>query len=285
MSATQPGQDFGANDWLVEEMYERYQSDPSSVSAEWIEFFKTYSPTTSASGTSAITATTTAPAAAAPKGGTPPVPKSSQARVSTPVASQPAAPVSAPAQPVAQPIAPVVAAQPVAQAAPVVAAQPVVTPPVAQPAPVVAQPATQQVVTPPVAASTSSPTPAQAVVKPAPVLATPDEATIEPLRGVAGRVVASMEGSLSVPTATSVRAIPAKLMIDNRTVINNHLKRGRGGKVSFTHIIAYAMIKALRQMPEMNTFFTELEGKPAIGRPTHINLGIAIDLAKPDGSR
>jgi 2-oxoglutarate dehydrogenase E1 component len=94
-----------------------------------------------------------------------------------------------------------------------------------------------------------------------------------------------MEGSLTVPTATSVRAIPAKLMIDNRTVINNHLKRGRGGKVSFTHIIAYAMIKALRQMPEMNTFFTELDGKPAIGRPTHINLGIAIDLAKPDGSR
>jgi 2-oxoglutarate dehydrogenase E1 component len=94
-----------------------------------------------------------------------------------------------------------------------------------------------------------------------------------------------MEDSLSLPTATSVRAIPAKLMIDNRIVINNHLKRGRGGKVSFTHIIGYAMIKALRAMPEMNAFFTEQEGKPAIGFPEHINLGIAIDLAKPDGSR
>ncbi|NDF43673.1 MAG: multifunctional oxoglutarate decarboxylase/oxoglutarate dehydrogenase thiamine pyrophosphate-binding subunit/dihydrolipoyllysine-residue succinyltransferase subunit, partial [Actinobacteria bacterium] len=91
--------------------------------------------------------------------------------------------------------------------------------------------------------------------------------------------------SLTVPTATSVRAIPAKLMIDNRTVINNHLKRARGGKVSFTHLIGYAMIKALRQSPEMNTFFTELDGKPAIGYPDHINLGIAIDLAKEDGSR
>ena len=54
MSATQPGQDFGANDWLVEEMYERYQSDPSSVTAEWIEFFKTYSPTTAGSVTAAL---------------------------------------------------------------------------------------------------------------------------------------------------------------------------------------------------------------------------------------
>jgi multifunctional 2-oxoglutarate metabolism enzyme len=105
------------------------------------------------------------------------------------------------------------------------------------------------------------------------------------LRGVAARVVQSMEGSLTVPTATSVRAVPAKLMIDNRTVINNHLKRGRGGKVSFTHLIGYAMIKAIRAMPEMNAFFTELEGKPAIGHPEHINLGIAIDLAKADGSQ
>ena len=269
MSATQPGQDFGANDWLVEEMYERYQSDPSSVTAEWIEFFKRYSPTTPGSATPgsatpaipATPATTAAPATSGLKGGTPPVPKSAQAKSSAPVvaqpATQPAAPVSAPAQPVAP-----VVAQPVAQ-----------------------QPATQQVVTPAVSASALYPTPAQVVVRPAPVLATPGEATVEPLRGVAGRVVASMEASLSVPTATSVRAIPAKLMIDNRTVINNHLKRGRGGKVSFTHIIAYAMIKALRQMPEMNAFFTELEGKPAIGRPTHINLGIAIDLAKSDGSR
>jgi 2-oxoglutarate dehydrogenase E1 component len=94
-----------------------------------------------------------------------------------------------------------------------------------------------------------------------------------------------MEASLTVPTATSVRAIPAKLMIDNRIVINNHLKRGRGGKVSFTHIIAYAMIKALRAMPEMNAFYGELDGKPALGTPDHINLGIAIDLAKPDGTR
>ena len=130
-----------------------------------------------------------------------------------------------------------------------------------------------------------NPLPADPVVKPIPTLVTPGASTLEPIRGVSARVVQSMEASLSVPTATSVRAIPAKLMIDNRTVINNHLKRARGGKVSFTHIIGYAMIKAMRAMPEMNAFYGEIEGKPAIGKPEHINLGIAIDLAKPDGSR
>ena len=131
----------------------------------------------------------------------------------------------------------------------------------------------------------NTPTPADPVVKPIPTLVTPGASTLETIRGVGARVVQSMEASLTVPTATSVRAVPAKLMIDNRTVINNNLARGRGGKVSFTHIIGYAMIKAMRQMPEMNAFFAEQDGKPAIGRPEHINLGIAIDLAKPDGSR
>ena len=67
--------------------------------------------------------------------------------------------------------------------------------------------------------------------------------------------------------------------------MNNYLKRARGGKISFTHIIAYAMIKAMRAMPEMNSYFGEIDGKPAVGRPEHINLGIAIDLAKADGTR
>ena len=94
-----------------------------------------------------------------------------------------------------------------------------------------------------------------------------------------------MESSLQVPTATSVRAVPAKLLIDNRVVINNHLARSRGGKVSFTHIIGYAIVKALASMPEMNNGFGESGGKPALVVPAHVNLGLAIDIAKPDGSR
>ncbi|GAA3758136.1 multifunctional oxoglutarate decarboxylase/oxoglutarate dehydrogenase thiamine pyrophosphate-binding subunit/dihydrolipoyllysine-residue succinyltransferase subunit [Plantactinospora mayteni] len=102
---------------------------------------------------------------------------------------------------------------------------------------------------------------------------------------MAARIVQNMDASLAVPTATSVRAIPAKLLVDNRIVINNHLARGRGGKVSFTHLIGYALIKALAEHPEMNNSFAEVDGKPALVRPEHVNLGIAIDLAKPDGSR
>lgn len=221
------GGSFGPNEWLVQEMYERYQSDPSSVDKSWWEFFADYKGTPSLNNSV--------------KSGTPPIPKSQLAK-------------------------------------PVPASKPEII------SPEIAKPITEIKETP-ATTSTTTIKPADPVVKPIPTLATPGAATVEPLRGVAARVVQSMEGSLSVPTATSVRVVPAKLMIDNRTVINNHLKRGRGGKVSFTHIIGYAMVKALRAMPEMNTFFTDLDGKPAVGHPEHINLGIAIDLAKPDGSR
>ena len=221
------GGSFGPNEWLVQEMYERYQSDPSSVDKSWWEFFADYKGTPSLNNSV--------------KSGTPPIPKSQLAK-------------------------------------PLPAAKPeIISPEIVK--------SITEIKETPVSTSTITVKPADPVVKPIPTLATPGAATVEPLRGVAARVVQSMEGSLSVPTATSVRVVPAKLMIDNRTVINNHLKRGRGGKVSFTHIIGYAMVKALRAMPEMNTFFTDLDGKPAVGHPEHINLGIAIDLAKPDGSR
>ena len=94
-----------------------------------------------------------------------------------------------------------------------------------------------------------------------------------------------MTASLAVPTATSVRAVPAKLLVDNRIVINNHLRRGRGGKVSFTHLIGYAVVAALRALPEMNDAYAEENGKPAIAKPDHVNLGLAIDVHTADGGR
>ncbi|HVF04126.1 MAG TPA: multifunctional oxoglutarate decarboxylase/oxoglutarate dehydrogenase thiamine pyrophosphate-binding subunit/dihydrolipoyllysine-residue succinyltransferase subunit [Frankiaceae bacterium] len=106
------------------------------------------------------------------------------------------------------------------------------------------------------------------------------------LKGAAARVVQNMEASLQVPTATSVRAIPAKLLEDNRTVVNRHLARNRGGKVSFTHLIGYAVVQACKAMPEMNNGFTAgPDGKPTLVTPEHVNLGLAIDLQKEDGSR
>ncbi len=94
-----------------------------------------------------------------------------------------------------------------------------------------------------------------------------------------------MASSLTVPTATSVRAIPAKLLSDNRIVINNHLARGRGGKVSFTHLIGYALVRALAAVPEMNNAYAEVDGKPVLVQPGDINLGLAIDIRREDGSR
>lgn len=108
---------------------------------------------------------------------------------------------------------------------------------------------------------------------------------VERLRGPAARVVANMEASLEVPTATSVRTVPAKLLMDNRVVANNHLSRTRGGKISFTHLIGFAIVEALAQFPAMNTAFTKVDGKPAVATPEHVNFGLAIDMAKDDGTR
>lgn len=106
------------------------------------------------------------------------------------------------------------------------------------------------------------------------------------LRGAAARTVKNMESSLEIPVATSVRAIPAKVMFENRAVINQHLRRTRGGKVSFTHLIGYAVVEALVKVPDMNKAYTLTEdGKPAVFEPAHVNFGLAIDLPKPDGTR
>ena len=141
--------------------------------------------------------------------------------------------------------------------------------------------------TTPAAPTSPAPKAAPAPAAPAPTASAPDSDAVQPeiLRGAAGRVVTNMEASLSVPTATSVRSVPVKLLMDNRVVINNHLARGRGGKVSFTHIIGYAIVRALTTMPEMGYGFTTVDGKPAVLRNEDVNLGLAIDLAKEDGSR
>ena len=131
---------------------------------------------------------------------------------------------------------------------------------------------------------TSTPTNPPADSPPAPQ-PSPVTADVVSLRGPAARVVTNMEASLAVPTATSVRGMPVKLLVDNRTVINNHLARGRGGKVSFTHLIGYAIVRAISSVPAMNNSFAVVDGKPAIELHDDVNLGIAIDLVKADGSR
>src|SRR3954468_13990550 len=112
-----------------------------------------------------------------------------------------------------------------------------------------------------------------------------DGETAEPLRGAAARVVDNMESSLGVPTATSVRTVAAKLLEVNRQILNNHLNRVGRGKVSFTHLIAYAIAKAVQRMPAMNSGFGVVDGKPMVVHHEHLNLGLAVDVERPDGSR
>ena len=168
------------------------------------------------------------------------------------------------------------AATPAAASAPVSPAEPAPAPAPAKPAPPAKTPPTSN------GAGAQLDTPAKA----APA-APQGEATEESqvLRGAAAAVVKNMNTSLEIPTATSVRAIPAKLMIDNRIVINNHLKRTRGGKVSFTHLLGYAIVQAVKKFPNMNRHYAEIDGKPNAITPAHTNLGLAIDLPGKDGKR
>jgi multifunctional 2-oxoglutarate metabolism enzyme len=105
----------------------------------------------------------------------------------------------------------------------------------------------------------------------------------KPIRGAAARIVANMEASLGVPTATSARIVPAKLLEVNRTILNNHLMRTRGGKVSFTHVIGFAVVRALKDVPVLNSSFVAGE-PPGVVRHENVGLGLAVDVEKSDGS-
>ena len=112
---------------------------------------------------------------------------------------------------------------------------------------------------------------------------TPEDAI--PLRGIAARIAENMEASLGVPTATSVRTIPAKLLEENRRVINRVLQAHRGGKVSFTHLIGWAILKGLEARPGMKASYTEVNGAPHVVQHKHVNFGLAVDVEKKDGTR
>jgi len=112
-----------------------------------------------------------------------------------------------------------------------------------------------------------------------------EDTAAKPITGPAKIIVENMEQSLTVPTATSVREMPVKLLEENRRLINEHLQARGRGKLSFTHIIAWAIIKAVNAYPRMNTSYAEIDGKPARLEHESVNLGLAIDIEKKDGSR
>jgi multifunctional 2-oxoglutarate metabolism enzyme len=105
------------------------------------------------------------------------------------------------------------------------------------------------------------------------------------IKGVGERIIENMTSSLTIPTATSFRAIPVKVLEENRIIINNFLKKNNQGKISFTHIIGWAIVKAIGSISQMNNAFTVIDGIPHLVKKPNVNLGLAVDLEKKDGSR
>ncbi|MGE5125621.1 MAG: multifunctional oxoglutarate decarboxylase/oxoglutarate dehydrogenase thiamine pyrophosphate-binding subunit/dihydrolipoyllysine-residue succinyltransferase subunit, partial [Betaproteobacteria bacterium] len=108
---------------------------------------------------------------------------------------------------------------------------------------------------------------------------------LQPIRGGAVRLVENMEASLQIPTATSVRTVPVRTLEENRRLLNKHREAAGQAKLSFTHLVAWAILRALDAFPRMNDAFAELEGQPHRIQRDKVRLGIAIDVQKKDGSR
>ncbi len=135
-------------------------------------------------------------------------------------------------------------------------------------------------------------TAAQVTAQPVPVsnepvsgaaqLATPERT---PIRGPALKIVENMETSLAVPTATSARQIQIKVLDENRRWINRHRETQGRGKTSYTHFIAWAVIKTLAKYPQLNDGYDEVDGGAFRVRRPDVNLGVAVDVQKKDGSR
>ncbi len=113
----------------------------------------------------------------------------------------------------------------------------------------------------------------------------PVSGDLQPLRGAAGRIAENMAASLAIPLATSQRTIAVKVMDENRRIINQHRTLVGRSKVSFTHIIGWAVVKALGSLPSLNYAYAERDGQPFRVVRSEVNLGVAVDVAGKDGSR
>jgi 2-oxoglutarate decarboxylase len=250
---------YGANAWLVEEMYEAYLADPTSVSESWREFFADYrSQSRSLAEAAGPEAAVGGDADEKPSSSSPPT------AVAGPATAAAGAPVRAAGSggrnggsgPAVTPTVP---------------GGPAATPTSAGPVPSAGVGESGGGGYSPEASPTTDDT----------------EDVPVPLRGAAARIAENMTASLTVPTATSVHPVPAKLLEVNRQIINNQLARTTGGKVSFTHLIGWAVVRALQAVPALNsTFLAEIAktGTAGVVHHEHVGLGIAVDVERSDGS-
>ncbi len=119
-----------------------------------------------------------------------------------------------------------------------------------------------------------------------PMPAVPAGAKVTQLKGPAAALTGYMEQSLTIPTATSFRTLAVDAMDARRKELNNAIKAaGRSEKISFTHIVAYALVHAARELPFITyTFRRDDNGAPQRIEPG-IHLGLAVDAERKDGTR
>ncbi len=137
-------------------------------------------------------------------------------------------------------------------------------------------------------APAAAPKPAPAPPPPAvPVRAEvpPRAGEVSPLRGGALRIAENMEASLAVPTATSERQIPIKLLDENRRLLNEYRAANDEPKISLTQLVAWAIVRALKDFPRLNDAYDLSNGAPVRVRRDEIRFGLAVDVEKSDGSR
>jgi multifunctional 2-oxoglutarate metabolism enzyme len=121
---------------------------------------------------------------------------------------------------------------------------------------------------------------------PTSVPAYPPTTGSSPIKGPAAKLVANMNESLTVPTATTFRELPVALLETRRRQLNSGLQAAkRPQKISFTHLIAYAIVQATKQQPVMSHTLAMVDGVPHRVQPDGVGLGLAVDVQRKDGSR
>jgi 2-oxoglutarate decarboxylase len=101
------------------------------------------------------------------------------------------------------------------------------------------------------------------------------------IKGGGAALARYMDESRSIPTATSFRTLAVSALDARRKQLKDS-----GQKVSFTHLIAYAIAKAATdEMPVMAHHFVASGGTPYRVDGGQVNLGLAVDVEKKDGSR
>ncbi len=106
-----------------------------------------------------------------------------------------------------------------------------------------------------------------------------------PLRGPALKIAENMAASLTVPTATSLRVLPVKVLDENRRAINAHRTAHGQSKLSYTHLVAWAIVRAIEKVPPLNDAFSGNGHDSLRIHRGHVNIGLAVDVAGKDGAR